>query len=53
MFYEDYEQLIPPAHRYYRGDGTETSRFDPMNDGEDRSRFAQFVLLCCKQEIRS
>ena len=50
MWYEDYENLIPPAHRYPKS-APYASAFDPENDGVERSRFAQFVMLCCQQGI--
>ena len=39
MNYEEYEVLIPPAHRY------------PRAEGAERSKFAEFVLLCLKHGI--
>lgn len=39
MTYEEYEALIPPAHRY------------PRTEGELRSKYAAFVMLCLKQGI--
>ena len=39
MNYEEYEVLIPPAHRY------------PRVEGAERSKFAEFVLLCLKHGI--
>ena len=35
MRIERYEEMVPPAHRY------------PVHDDSERSRFADFVLLCC------
>lgn len=37
MWIERYEEMVPPAHRY------------PVHDDSERSRFADFVLLCCLQ----
>ena len=39
MNFEEYEELIPPAHRY------------PRREGAERSRFADFVKVCLKQGI--
>lgn len=41
MRIEDYEERIPAAHRY------------PRREGEERSRFAEFLLMCLRQGIEN